>query len=193
MTGSPRIPRIAPVDYGDASAEAKLEYDRVVAQLGRMTNMKRTLLHSMPSFRALMAWYPLRDSVVEFLGERLTDLFTLAISSETDCLVCSTYFRRALVGAGENPDEFEVNEREEAVLQFGRALAAPRGRIEQELYEKVAESHTDEQMVALTAFGAMMVATNIFNNALEVELDDYLQQYRVGAPAATIPTENAQE
>ena len=33
-------------------------------------------------------------------------------------------------------------------------------------------------MVALTAFGALMVATNVVNNALDVELDDYLEPYR---------------
>jgi hypothetical protein len=33
-------------------------------------------------------------------------------------------------------------------------------------------------MTALTAFGAIMVATNVFNNALEVELDEYLHPYR---------------
>ena len=32
-----------------------------------------------------------------------------------------------------------------------------------------------EQIVALTAFGALMVATNVFNNALDVELDGYLE------------------
>jgi hypothetical protein len=31
---------------------------------------------------------------------------------------------------------------------------------------------------ALTAFGGLMVATNLFNNALRVDLDDYLQPYR---------------
>jgi hypothetical protein len=37
---------------------------------------------------------------------------------------------------------------------------------------------TDQQIVALTAFGAMMVATNVVNNALEVDLDEYLMGYR---------------
>ena len=32
--------------------------------------------------------------------------------------------------------------------------------------------------MALTAFGALMVATNVFNNALRVDLDDYLEPYR---------------
>ena len=44
----------------------------------------------------------------------------------------------------------------------------------------------------LTAFGALMVATNVFNNALDVDLDAYLEPYRKGnvAPAAA-PTEGA--
>ena len=35
-----------------------------------------------------------------------------------------------------------------------------------------------EQIVALTAFGGLMVATNLFNNALRVDLDEYLEPYR---------------
>ena len=31
--------------------------------------------------------------------------------------------------------------------------------------------------MALTAFGALMVATNVFNNALRVPLDEYLEPY----------------
>ena len=31
---------------------------------------------------------------------------------------------------------------------------------------------------ALTAFGGLMVATNLFNNALKVDLDEYLHPYR---------------
>ena len=82
--------------------------------------MKRTLLHSLPAFHALMEWYPLRDTVQPFLGERLTTLFAHAISAETDCLICSTFFRRILIEAGEDPDELELDEREEAVVEFGR-------------------------------------------------------------------------
>jgi hypothetical protein len=35
--------------------------------------------------------------------------------------------------------------------------------------------------VALTAFGAIMLATNVFNNALRVDLDGYLEPYRATA------------
>ena len=76
--------------------------------VGRITNMKRTLLHSLPAFHALMEWYPLRDTVQPFLGERLTHLFAHAVSTETDCLICSTFFRRLLIESGENPDALEL-------------------------------------------------------------------------------------
>jgi hypothetical protein len=41
----------------------------------------------------------------------------------------------------------------------------------------------EEQIVALTAFGALMVATNVFNNALDIDLDGYLEDYRKGGAA----------
>jgi alkylhydroperoxidase family enzyme len=146
-----------------------------------MTNMKRTLLHSMPAFHALMEWYPLRDSVQPFLGERLTTLFAHAISAETDCLICSTFFRRMLIQTGENPERLKLDERETAVLEFGRALAASPFKVPDEVYRRLESYFSPAQIVALTAFGALMVATNVVNNALEVELDEYLQPYRKGA------------
>jgi alkylhydroperoxidase family enzyme len=125
-----------------------------------------------------MTWYDLRDVVVPFLGERLADLFSHAISAGTDCLICSTYFRKALADAGQDPDELTLDDREQAVVEFGQCLAQPNSRVPDDVYGRLAQHFDKEQIVALTAFGAMMVATNIINNALEVELDDYLLGYR---------------
>jgi alkylhydroperoxidase family enzyme len=145
-----------------------------------MTNMKRTLLHSLPAFEALMQWYPLRDAVQPILGERLTTLFAHAISAETDCLICSTFFRRMLIQTGENPERLRLDERETAVLEFGRALAVSPFKVPDPVYRRLTSFFTAPQIVALTAFGALMVATNVVNNALDVDLDEYLQPYRKG-------------
>jgi alkylhydroperoxidase family enzyme len=170
--------RIPPVDYESAPPSIRAAYDAAERRFGRVTNMKATLLHSIPAFDALMTWYDLREAVVPFTGERLADIFSHAISAGTDCLICSTYFRKALAEAGENPDELTLDEREEVVVEFGRCLAQPFSRVPDELYTRLSALFTEEQIVELTAFGAMMVATNIVNNALEVELDDYLLGYR---------------
>lgn len=177
------MPRIRPLDREETNPAQLAAFDATVRDHGRMTNMKRTLLHSLPAFHALMQWYPLRDAVSPFLGERLTTIFAHAISAETDCLICSTFFRRIMVEAGEDPDAFSLDEREQLVVDFGRCLARPPFRVPQELYSRLADRFSDEQIVALTAFGALMVATNIVNNALDVELDGYLEGYRKQEPA----------
>jgi alkylhydroperoxidase family enzyme len=177
------MPRIAPLDYAQMPAGAQAAHDAHL-RVARITNMKRTLLHSVPAFDALMTWYRLRDTVQPFLGERLTVLFAHAVSAETDCLICSTFFRRILIDSGEAPDALALDEREADVVAFGRALAQTPHRVPDALYDPVAARFSDEEMVALTAFGAMMVATNVINNVLQVPLDDYLQPYRKQAAAA---------
>jgi alkylhydroperoxidase family enzyme len=172
------VPRVPQITYQSAPSEVRDAHDDHIRRHARMTNMKRTLLNSLPAFRALMEWYPLRDTVQPFLGPRLTVLFAHAISAETDCLICSTFFRRILIEEGENPDQLSLNEREAAVVEFGRCLAVSPFKVPDAVYDRVASHFDPAQMTALTAFGAIMVATNVFNNALEVDLDEYLQPYR---------------
>lgn len=179
------MPRIPPLDHEQATGPVREEWDRQIAAHGRMTNMKRTLAHSHSALRALMEWYPLYDEVRAFLGDRLTHLFVHAISAETDCLICSTFFRRLLIEAGEDPDAPRFDDRDRAVLDFGLRLVRERSRVPDDLYQRVAAHVTAPQMVTLTAFGAMMIATNVFNNALEVDLDDYLMPFRKPASGAS--------
>src|SRR5205807_8872174 len=77
-------PRVPPVERDHASGDLRAAFDRGLARWGRLTNMKRTLLHSLPSYRVLMEWYTLFDVVKGFLGERLAIIFAHAISAESD-------------------------------------------------------------------------------------------------------------
>ena len=169
--------RVPPAAYDDLPPAARAAHD-AHEEVARITNMKRTLLHSVPAFDALMTWYPLRDAVRPFLGDRLTTLFAHAVSTETDCLICSTFFRRLLLQSGENPDRLVLDEWESAVVAFGRSLAITPHEVPDPVYQPIAEKLTREQIVVLTAFGALMVATNVFNNALRVPLDEYLEPFR---------------
>lgn len=166
-------------DAGDAvHAKAKAELDRQLAAHGRVTNMKRTLSRSPAALHALMTWYPLRDEVASFLGDRATTLFAYAVSTQTDCLICSTFFRRIIIDAGESPDQLQLDDRTNAVIEYGRAIAKDSNAVPDEVFDRVRALLNENQVVALTAFAAMMIATNIFNNALEIELDEYLWAYQ---------------
>jgi alkylhydroperoxidase family enzyme len=173
--------RIAPLDLDqatDVSPDARAAADDHAAHVGRITNMKRTLLHSVPAFRALMTWYDLRDTVRPFLGDRLTTIFAHAVSHETDCLICSTFFRRILIDSGEDPDRLALTDEEAAVVAYGRAMARDRHRVPDDVFAPLRARYSDAELVALTAFGALMIATNVVNNALGVPLDGYLEPYR---------------
>ena len=180
--------RIAPIEVRDAEPEARAELDRQLAAHGRVTNMKRTLAHSATALHALMTWYPLRDRVVPFLGERATTLFAHAISTRTDCLICSTFFRRILIDDGEDPDVLVLDEREQTVVDYGVQLARDANGVSDLLYGRLEAFLTPTQIVDLTAFGALMLATNVFNNALQVDLDEYLEPYRrpEASPSAAV-------
>src|SRR6266536_5373624 len=161
------MPRITPITYDTAPAPVREAHDEHVQRHARITNMKRTLLNSLPAFRALMEWYPLRDTVQPFLGERLTTLFAHAVSAETDCLICSTFFRRILIERGENPEDLVVNQQERAVLDFGRRLATGGHDVSDAQFAQLCSWLTPAQIVTLTAFGSIMLATNVVNNALQ--------------------------
>ena len=165
-------------DYESTDPIARFEWDGQIRAHGRMTNMKRTLAHNGVALRAYMEWYPLKEQVQKVVGERAALLFVHAISSETDCLICSTFFRRILIERGENPDELQLNEQEELLVHYGRQLVNNAHLVPQDMLLRLKGWLGEEGLVTLTAFGGIMIATNIFNNALKIPLDDYLEPFR---------------
>jgi hypothetical protein len=169
--------RIIPVEYSGASDAAKEQFDDQIKKHGRITNMKRTLLHSLPAFHALMEWYTLRDSVREFIGDKGVNYFCHAISTQNSCLVCSTFFRKILIDGGEDPDNLVLTEKEQLLVDFGQRCVTDASGIDEQLFAKLRSYFNDEQIVLLTSFAGLMIATNLINNALQVELDEYLDSY----------------
>ena len=171
--------RIPLVRVDRAAPEVQDEYRRVVAEHGILTNMKATLLHSPPALRAVLEWYTLFDRVKPVIGERLAILFCYAISRENACELCTTFMRRAITEGGEDPDQVALDAREQAVVEFGRQLAADANRVGDALYARLAAYFTPAQIVDLTVFGALMIVNNVFNSALQVDLDGSLETHRI--------------
>jgi hypothetical protein len=169
--------RIEPVDESSAPPESRELAAAHAATGGRMTNMKWTLAHSPVALDALLQWYPLYDQVVPVLGERRAWLYCHAISTQSDCLNCSTFFRRLIIDAGEDPASLQLDEFDELIVDLGRRLADDPHSVDDALHARLAERLDTPQIVTLIAFGAIMLATNVFNDALGVELDGYLERY----------------
>jgi alkylhydroperoxidase family enzyme len=144
----------------------------------RITNMKATLGRSLTAFNVYMQWYPLYDEVKKITGNRLAYLYAHSISQGSNCPLCTTYFRRLIMENGERPDQLVLTGQEQALLDFGGAIATESGEVSEAVFKHIRELYSDEQIVVLTAFAGIMVATNLFNNALQVDIDEYLFPYQ---------------
>ena len=171
--------RIEPLSTKEISPDLKIAFERHVQEYGgRITNMKATLGHSLIAFETYMQWYPLYTEVEKILGKRMASLYAHSISCAADCPLCSTFFRKIIIDSGETPEKLELNELEKDVLNFGSGIAKHKGNIADHLYNKVAVNYKESEMVILVAFAGIMIATNIFNNVIETEIDEYLSAYR---------------
>jgi len=171
--------RIEPLATKKISPNVKIAFERHVQEYGgRITNMKATLGHSLIAFEAYMQWYPLYSEVEKILGKRMASLYAHSISCAADCPLCSTFFRKVIIDSGETPEKLELSESEKDVLNFGSGITKHKGNIADHLYNKVAINYKESEMVILVAFAGIMIATNIFNNVIETEIDEYLSAYR---------------
>jgi hypothetical protein len=177
-------PRVHPLDLASAPPEAR-SAAAAHERRASLTNMKRTLLHAVPAFDALMSWYTLRDAIVPVIGERGVLIFCFAVSERADCLICSTFFRRLLAQRGEDPGALVLSEQDDALAAFGRQLATPPYTVDERTWSVVTAALTHEQIVTLVSFGAIMLATNVFNNVMGVPLDEYLRPYLAAEPPTT--------
>lgn len=173
------MPRISMTERDACPPEVQAAYDEQVAKNGRITNMKRTLLHALPAYKAYMEWYTLRDEIEPFIGARGVIVFSHAISTQNDCLICSTFFRRYLMDSGENPDALALDDTEQLLVDYGQQIARDANNVSDALFARLQARFSEKEILLLTAFAGIMIATNLLNNALRVPLDDYLYEYRV--------------
>jgi hypothetical protein len=170
--------RIKPLDANDISPSVREAFEKHVASHdATITNMKATLAHSLLAFDVYMQWYLLYEKVQDLIGNRAAMLYAYSISYASNCPLCSTFFRRLIVQSGSKPEDLVLNDHERKLMDFGSSIALYKGCIADFVYEDLSRFHSKEEMVVLTAFAGQMVATNIFSNVTETDIDAYLQDY----------------
>jgi hypothetical protein len=171
--------RVSAVEPGQGSPEQDAAYKDEIARVGQVTNMKKAILHSLPAYRTYKGFYELQKATKDLVGVRAFNVFAYAISTGSDCVLCATFFRRLLKEAGIEPRDFTPTEIEAVLLKVGQAIGERRGKLSDDIWQEL-RRHFDESGVAtLIGFAGTMVATNIFNSVLEVDLDDYLEPFVV--------------
>lgn len=169
---------IPPIDYASASHDIRAEHDRELGLRGRMTNMKRILLHSPAAHRIYAEWFTLRDLLKPTLDDRAIWLLSLAVSERCRAEIPLTFFRRALIDSGLDPEAIEPSADEALLIEFGKAVAADTNAVPDDVWAALKVRYDDTLLVNLVAFAGIIVATCLFTNAARVDLDPELEAYR---------------
>ncbi|TPI41854.1 hypothetical protein FJW07_04935 [Mesorhizobium sp. B3-1-9] len=169
---------LSPIDYATASAEIRAEHDRELALRGRMTNMKRIPLHSPAAHRIYAEWFTLRDLLKPTLDDRAIWLFSKTIAEAMRAEIPVTFFRRALIDNGLDPEAIEPSTDEALLIGFGKAVAVDANAVPDETWAALKARYDEALLVNLVAFAGIMVATCVFTNAVKVDLDPELEAYR---------------
>lgn len=165
------MPIIEKIDLEEASDEVKEAVKKHLAEGYRITNEKLTLLHNVTCFEALeVQSYAVDRQLQRLVGKRAADFFEYAISQENDCIVCSTYFKKLLESHGITDIEtFAFTDTEKLLIEYAKAIAADVKKIPKELFVRLKERFTSEEIVVITTMGVFMIANNYFNDILRVE------------------------
>lgn len=164
---------IPKIDYPTASEEVRAAHDEEVRVRGRMTNMKRTLLHSPVAHRIYAEWFTLRREL-QAIDDRSIWIFSHAISKAAGSKIAITFFRRALITAGFDPDALTLSEEEALLDAFGKAIVANSNAIPAEIWSGLKARYDTKTLVDLVAFAGIMLATAVFNNVVEIDFDPEL-------------------
>jgi len=170
--------RIDPISENEKTQSIRQAFEKHIRDYNaRITNMKATLSHSLLAFDIYMQWYPLYAEVEKVLGKRLAYLYAYSISYASDCPLCSTFFRKMIIDAGEKPEALELTPSEQKLLEFGSNISKHLGKIADGVYDPIAGQFNKREMVILIAFAGQMIATNVFSNLTETDIDEYLFKY----------------
>ncbi len=170
--------RIASVSRQELSPAVKVAFERHVEQYqARVNNTKNILGHSLLAFEVYAQWYPLYEEVEKIVGKRMAYLFAYVISYSADCPLCATFFRKQIVDGGEKPESLVLTKEERSLLDLGGSIAKCHGNIADHIYDPVGNRYSKREMVILVAFAGQMIASSVFNNVMETDMDEFLLDY----------------
>lgn len=157
----------------ELTGKEKEAYEKLQAA-GKITNMKLFMLQDYGTFEAFMGWYPSWESLVNAVGIRAATIYAHAVSTTNSCMLCSLFFISDLQALGLDPDNLELEEKEELLVRLGQQIVKDATAVPDELIEELKKFYTDKEIIVIVGFAAQMMATNNFNSVLHVDIDERL-------------------
>lgn len=165
--------RVKFVQQNEVTGKAKEAYDALVSQ-GKLTNMKQALLQDYATYDAFMGWYTSWARLVEIIGEKDATIYAHAVSTTNGCLLCSLFFISDLKVLGLKPDELQLDEKEEVLVELASQIVKDPTSVDDEIFDRLKKYFNDSEIVTIVGFATQMIATNNFNSVLKIDVDERL-------------------
>lgn len=172
--------RIRPLDIHGLSPSVRVVLGRHLQQHNvRLTHSTATLAYSLVSLETYLQWQPLYEELENLLGKRTARFYGLALAQAIESPLCVAFFWKRIIDSGENPETAALSREEQNLIDFATSLAKFNGHIADHVYNAIAVRYAEKDLVLLTAFSGLMVASSIFNNVFEIDLDEELGEYQI--------------
>lgn len=169
------MPRITEIDIDKATQDVKKTVADHLSKGHRLTSEKRTLLHNIPAFLALEeSSYTLDAELQRMIGKRAADFYEYAISVQNECFVCTAYFTNLLKKNGIDFDTFDFTDQERLLIEYGQAIAKDPKNVSDDLFGRMKQTFSEEELVVITTMGVLMIANNHFNDILQVTPEKFV-------------------
>ena len=173
--------RIKPLEYDEASPEARVVYDEIKTAFGMVPNLFKVAAHFPPLLKA--NWDKVKAVLMQgALTRKTKESIAVLVSQDNSCNYCVKGHVGMLVSIGITEDEIEriqndidnadFTAKELALIAFARSANRDPVKLTDEQFASVKESGaTDAEIVE--ALGTMEIFTgfNKFLDSLQVDMD----------------------
>ncbi len=158
---------IQPVTYETASEEVKAILDKEPELLH--SNKAATLLRNAVVYDSVERnGWRMDAELQRLVSKRMGDLLEYVISRENRSDKCTRYFEQCLRDQGIDFEKTEFTEQEQAIIDYGRAIARDFHHIPQELKDRLKKLFTEEQIAVITGMAAVITADNYFETIMDL-------------------------
>ncbi len=171
------MPRIEPVNPDTATGKVKNLLDQVQDEMGRVSNLIKTLANSPAALEAYLGFSNALSNGV--LPARLREQIALTVSEANRCGYCLA--AHSAVGKMVGLSEEDVEDSRQGVaadgktgvaLQFARRIVEKLGWVNDEEVEHLRKAgYGDEEISEIVAHAARNIFTNYFNHVAETITD----------------------
>lgn len=165
--------RIKLLELEETSGAERERYEELAGR-NAVTNMKRGLLNDAATYDAFMAWYTSWKRLVEVIGEKASVIYAHSISTTNSCQLCSLFFISDIKGLGLDPNNLELDEKEQLLTELGRSIVKDPTNVSDELFDRLKKHWSDKELVVIVGFAGQMIATNNFNSVFKIDVDQRL-------------------